>query len=331
MNYEQSKSPEFGVTYQAIFNFENTLARELTPILAKDYVKSLISKLGGLNQELSKLIKKGEKLHYDVGHDLYGGLVSELVSDIYTNEQVIRYRGPIYFALRDGAPFFEAAKIIMHGSIFPIDIYLNRPLLGIDDEISPENTTTDGLMQKYLNKKEFLYQNPHILIDTGAWGTVIKALKDTYLKEIKLEPIFWYSHNPNIFGFINDQLKKFGLPEIYGEIFNDSLECVFPQQYKRPTYKNLYLGPNGVDINLEPSDILSVYWGKAALQGVSDKAGEFLKSFNQYSAADDIKQLVKLSQLSKSTGIWTGVLPTNTPTWSKGQEFLVNWPNNLLP
>jgi hypothetical protein len=44
-----------------------------------------------------------------------------------------------------------------------------------------------------------------------------------------------------------------------------------------------------------------------------------------------LQQIYALSQESAATGQWTGVLPTHTPTWTKGEAFLAAWPDTLLP
>jgi hypothetical protein len=331
MNHEFLVKPDFGETFQALSNFEATLSRELTPQFAEKYLDSLTMKLGGINQSLSEITQKGEALHFSIGHDIYGGLISSMISDIYINEQDLRYRGPIFFALRDAAPFLAAAKVIMGGNVYPMGIYLNRPLLGIEDEIAPEISQSDGILKEYLSNNHILENGKIILVDTGAWGTVVRALKTTYLQKTSFIPIFWFSHNPYIPGFIDDNLKYYGFEQKYGEILNDSLECVFPQLYKRPTSGNLFPGKSGVDLKLESSDLLSQAWGRAALGGVTARAKEYQKSDSGFSILAELQKLIGLSELSKTTGEWTGVLPDHTPTWSKGTEFIANWPKNLLP
>lgn len=310
--------------------FTETISKELSEDLAISYVNSLEAKLGGLNQSPESFIENGKALHHYIGETVYGLLISAYVQWLENACHDLNYAGNVYFALRDAAPFYNAAKIKWDGSdLNPVGIYLNRPILGIDDEISGDKGHIQNTVWSYLNNNGIHEDGSIILADTGAWGTVVKAIKEHILPQTKLFPFFWYSHNPNIAGYINTLLKIGDLPEDSGEIINDSMECVFPQLWKRPG--KLVDLPEGPEVQLEKSDFLSFTWGNAALEGVKAAAIYYGSGISLSQQLNQIHKLVSLSGEAKKTGLWTGVLPDHTPTWSKGGEFLGNWPRGLLP
>jgi hypothetical protein len=211
-----------------------------------------------------------------------------------------------------------------------VGTYLNRPLLGIEDEIAPENAHANGFVLEYLQKNGIKDNGkPIALVDSGAWGTVIRALKESHVSHTPLVPLFWYSHNPYIKGFLNDVLHDASLPLEFGEVLNDSMECVFPQGYRRPVAFNI--DGSTRTLVLEKSDPLSVAWGQAALEGVAEAAHRYKDGISHEEVIKSLEHVHALSEMAKQTSEWTGVLPTHTPTWSKGDEFLAAWPENLLP
>ncbi|HKC04542.1 MAG TPA: hypothetical protein VKC54_01600 [Patescibacteria group bacterium] len=315
-----------------IEELQEVFAKELTPELAKVYVDSLIAKLGGSNQSLESLTKKGSELHFKIGKELYGPLLVGFSQWVAKKIDEIGHSGPIFFALRDGAPLKTAADTMWNGkSIYPVGIYANRPLMGIKDEISPEWSDVNGNLVEYLKSLGLVDTKKAIWIDSGAWGTVPKVLKKNMLQHSEFYPLFWYSHNPYIPGFLNELISANGIDAKFGEILNDSLECVFPQPYKRPL--DIFQDKLGWQIGLEPSGLLSLKWGQAALAGVQQCAQEKFISggVSVEEESEALHALVHLSKYAEKNNIWTGVLPTNTPTWSEGEKFLTNWPINLLP
>ena len=141
--------------------------------------------------------------------------------------------------------------------------------------------------------------------------------------------MFFYSHNSHIPGYINGVLASCGIEEKFGEVLNDSIECVFPQPHVRPVD---VIQVNGSwQVQLETSGYLSQEWGQAALSGVQSAAIAAQSGQPIESGQSALFKLKALSLKAKKTGQWTGVLSTNTPTWSKGQEFLNAWPEDLLP
>ncbi len=313
---------------------EAQFAKELTPELAHGYIASLVECLGGPHQSLSTFTEKGRRLHHFIGKELYGPLLIGYVQWIESFAALYDYRGNVYFALRDASPLLAAAEVrwgpeFWWGSRIwtPVPVYANRPLLGIEDEIAPECSIADGQVRTYLENKGMVGKGKMIVwADTGAWGTVVKALKQTVCKDNYLWPLFWYSHNPHIPGYLNQRLQQMGVSEKYGEILNDSLECVFPQVYLRP----LAVNADHSDVVLIPGPYLSQQWGAAALSGVT-QAALIHKHLTVVVQLQALEKLIELSAKAKETGTWTGVLSTNTPTWSHGDDFLANWPEGLLP
>lgn len=298
--------------------FEQQLARELTPELAGVYVQGLLKTIEN--------VEKGVEWHFNLGEKLYGPLIVGYVGWLEKKMKEIGYQGKVHFALRDAAPLMTAAEIMWQGkTYFPVGAYVNRPLLGVDDEIAPEKAKVNGNMKDYLRSLEITGAEKVIWSDTGAWGTVVKTMKQIGLVPGELHPLFWYSHNPHIPGYLNELLAKVVLPEKFGEVINDSLECVFPQQWLRPL--ELESSPGGWQAKLVSTDGLSCLWGQAALMGVAEAAKHSHEAISEDKA---ISNLYSLHQEAKM-GICTGVLAGNTPTWSKGEQFLANWPDNLLP
>ncbi len=231
-----------------IKDYQAVLSRELTPDLAVVYVNSLLNLLtsDSFGQEI---VKAGQEWHYKIGKELYGPLINGYCKWLESKCLELGHTGGVYFALRDAAPLMESAKILWQKSdIHPIGVYANRPLLGVEDEISPEISHVDGNMQKYLKDLGLTDKKVIVWADTGAWGTVIKVLKQGVLSNHKLYPFFWYSHNPNIPGYLNELLEKVGTDIGIGEVLNDSLECVFPQQHLRPVE---LVQANGWNVKLE--------------------------------------------------------------------------------
>lgn len=310
-----------------IDKFESIFARELTPELARIYVSSLLEKLGGSNQSLETLVSKGKILHEFVGEKLYGPLIIGYVNWVEKNCKEIDHTGPVFFALRDAAPLQVAATVLWENKdIYPVDVYANRPMLNIEDEIDPQWANANGNVVKYLGMLGLAQMKQVVWADTGAWGTVVKALKVGMLNNADFYPLFLYSHNPYIPGYLNGLLAECGIEDKFGEVLNDSVECVFPQPHIRPL--DVIKVNGNWQVPLEISSYLSKQWGNAALLGVQKAAENAMWAPSEYAAIINLKAL---SDEAKNTGKWTGVLPVNTPTWSKGNEFLANWSENLLP
>jgi len=328
----QEAHTDVGKNSSEIGKLHSIFSKELTPELSEQYLTSLTEKLGGVEQSWETFVGKGEALHQYIGENIYGPLVVGYCNWVkHQCDDIGHTDGNVYFALRDAAPLLAAADILWQGNgLKPVGIFANRPILGIEDEFTPDAESENYQMGlKYLEKHGVHKNGDIIWVDSGAWGTVVKLMKETVLKDTNLYPFFWYSHNPHIPGYLNELQTQTGIPEKTLEILNDSLECMFPQPWQRPT--TVMDNGNGPEVILKPSTILSIQWGNAAIDGVTKAAHRLNGSVTQDSEIMHLKLLAELSEQSQKTGEWTGVLPVNTPTWSKGSEFLASWPAELLP
>ncbi|MFA5793428.1 MAG: hypothetical protein WC897_06255 [Candidatus Gracilibacteria bacterium] len=195
-------------------------------------------------------------------------------------------------------------------------LYLNRQNCGIPDELSGDvSILCHPLLKQYL--KENSCENDFTFIDSGCYGTVVLEL---HKLGIKFQPLFFFSKNPNIPGFLNE----LGFSEKEGEILNDSLECAFPNIYCRPS--EMILNERGrVVVPLTSADELSVLFGREALRGVCDESRLYHSCYNETQC---VKNLLSLSAQAKN-GIFTGILATASPEWSGKKDFLEHWPKHL--
>jgi len=320
----------FDKVVREIHGLNQIFSSELTKGLSMQYLGSLLRRLGRADQPWETFVTKGEVLHQYVGEKLYGPLIVGYINWVERKCKEIGYQGSVYFALRDATPLMVAATVLWEGeNLKPVGIYANRPILGIADEMVTGQIQNAQAGLKYLEGKGLYQKSEVVWADSGAWGTVVKLMKQTILTDTKVYPFFWYSHNPHIPGYLNSLMVEAELSEKMLETINDSLECTFPQPYQRPT--QVEKDGNGWDVVLVPSTELAIVWGKAALEGVTMAAQHLKGNFSHFKEIAQLKMLARLSISTRVTNEWTGVLPHNTPTWSKGTQFLADWPVNLLP
>lgn len=192
-------------------------------------------------------------------------------------------------------------------------MYLNRKNCGIPDEISGDNEHAyHPLLTKYLDQNECT--DGFTFVDSGYYGTIVRELHEL---GFKFQPLFFFSKNPHIPGFLNE----LGITEKEGEILNDSLECAFPNVYERP--KDIVEKNGNISIPLSPTDTLSILFGKTALHGVRDCIRKPVGN-----AFKETSKLLALSEQAR-TGIFTGVLASSSPEWSGKKDFLESWPSDL--
>lgn len=330
MNYEYHQ-PEHIQIHAAVFALEQVFAKELSPSFAHEYMQTVTHQLGGSEQSYDVLVEKGNMLHEYVGHALYGPLIVGYCQWVNEQCQNIGYTGTVHMALRDAAPFMVAADILWKDtSLTPHGIYVNRPILGIEDEIAKDTAGFDTHIFQYLAQHGIQPDGKLVLCDSGAWGTVVKEMKQKLLPSTKFYPLFWFSHNPHIPGYLNGLLAELGKEETIGEIINDSIECTFPQCVQRPT-KTVQSPTGTIDVVVKPSTDLAISWGTSALQGVALAAQEHGQGISHKEELAALANIIALSDVAAQTKTWTGVLPTHTPTWSHGEQFLSAWPADLLP
>lgn len=154
-----------------------------------------------------------------------------------------------------------------------------------------------------------------MFVDSGCYGTIVLELHGAGME---FHPLFFFSKNPNIPGFLNE----IGLSESEGELLNDSLECAFPNVYQRPSRFVERCGIVQPDLKL--NDDLSVQFGKASLAGLEE--GD--KRTGRADPLCEARRLLDLSIIARE-GSFTGLLPRTTPEWSQKQDFLANWPKEL--
>ncbi len=215
--------------------------------------------------------------------------------------------------MRDASPL----KVIPIASNWK-EAWVNRLNCGIEDELSlDQGGMMDDLAWEYIVQERL--NHPFTLVDGGAWGTIVQKLHELGLK---FQPLFFYSHNPNIKGFLND----LGFDKKQGELLNDSLECSFPKLFHRPaSFIRSEIGI--VSPRLAQTEEGVARLGRASLRGVEKSATSIKHSENPVTA---VEYLLKLSELARNSGLFTGILPRNSPTWLGGKKFLDGWPKELI-
>lgn len=275
--------------------YRHTLSMELGRELAQEFVDSLFMKSRGC-------IHGATRLFYDLG-TLWAPIMAAWSQWVQDHAQ-----GTIAIILRDAKPLTELA-ITQHWK----QLYLNRRICGVADELSNScQSDHHPLLKCYL--KQSGCSEYFTFVDSGCYGTVVLEL---HTLGMNFQPLFFFSKNPAIRGFLNEC----GLSMTEGEILNDSLECAFPHVYERPIE---FVTLNGiVQVALHESDPLSILFGTAAMLGVRSIRHE--RNGSLHTAAESLLQ----SSEKAREGEFTGVLGHTSPEWSKKSEFLTNWPQHL--
>jgi hypothetical protein len=275
-----------------LLNFKKTLSIEVGQDLSEIFSDGLFIKT---NHNISK----GINFFYNLGQS-WGPLIQNWA--LWINKKALHKN--IALILRDTKPL-EVLNITdtWHR------LYLNRQNCGIADEISGDNTEMNPLLKEYLKQNNCA--NEFTFIDSGCYGSIVLELHKI---GISFQPLFFFSKNPNIPGYLNE----LGVDEEIGTILNDSLECAFPNIFNRP---NEFINHNGqIKAKLVYSDKLSVNFGKAALNGVKKS-----KLISEHESLNVLLDLLDKSQ----KGDFTGIFNKPSPEWSQKQNFLDNWPKNL--
>lgn len=190
-------------------------------------------------------------------------------------------------------------------------LYLNRLTCGIKDELSrDENPSQHPLLKQYLGQYDCAEY--FTFVDSGCYGTIVLEL---HKLGVQFQPLFFFSKNPHIPGFLNE----IGVSEDRGEILNDALECGFPHLYQRPS--ELVERNGKIHVVLRPSDPLSVRFGEAAMRGVRTAPA------SSASAISIAEELLCLSERARYE--FTGILAHSSPEWSRKAEFLASWPRDV--
>lgn len=305
--------------------------------LAKGHLDRLFQKLvqTGASSE-KEFLKGGAQEFYRISKYILGPLWTSYVDKVFSNGDG---NGVYLFAARDATPIYWAAKGILSPSYtrrYPIDnsklvhVDWNRWFMGQEDE------TDDGRkplpfdhpsMKAFYKQMGFSNGQTVKIVEPGAWGSAANALR-TVMPEQKFELWFMFSHMPEyIYGFLNDSAP--GIDDKDFEMISDTAEAV-PKPYIRP--ESLAEHENTVVADLNGKIIESPYmkiWSWAVNQGAYD-AGIHYARGEKVSVKQHMEGIIELSELSKR-GLWTGVLPNNTMTWTSGENWRKNWKWGKIP
>lgn len=275
--------------------YQNFLDKEIGEKASDSFVKSLYDQSAGSEDVSSKFF-------YELGKT-WGPSINNWAA--WVNNRAVSHK--IALILRDAKPL-EIIPVAKNW----IRLYLNRENVGVSDELSGDNTEMHPLLMKYLEQNDC--SKYFTFVDSGCYGSIVLEL---YKLGLKLQPLFFFSKNPAIPGYLNE----LGINERNGTILNDSLECAFPNVFNRP---DSFIEKNGVvEVVLSKADDLSVKFGQSALKGVADS---YL--YSVMSPEQEVEKILLLSDKAKQ-GFFTGILPEESPEWSKKNSFLAAWPKEL--
>lgn len=303
--------------------------------LAEKYVKSLFVKLEaeGAKSEVD-FILGGAKEFYHLAKDTLGPL-----SVAYTHAVLKEGEGLMIFPARDATPYFVIAKtlISLQPGQYPVGIeslknpFFNRKLWGVEDELDTEDKPLDvksPLAWQFFQTMGFGKNIVKTFVEQGAWGSLPDMIK-THMPEERFKLYFFFSHLPEvIYGFVN-QYGDF--PEEVLETISDTYEAL-PKAFFRPT--RLFSNNGVVDVSLEGKVIENPaikIWSWAVFQGAADAAKEFALKGKNLDVTSQIEKVWQLSQRTEKEGVFTGVLPQHTLTWTEGAAWRVNWPWGKIP
>ena len=277
-------------------SYRKTLTKELGAPVASAFVESLYRESNGS-------LEKASQFFYQLGRTwaplmkLWGYWIQGKATG-----------SDIALILRDAKPL-EVLSLTKDWK----KLYLNRKNCGIPDELSGDGDSDHHpLLKRYLHEQGCM--DYFTFVDSGCYGTIVLEL---HQMGISFQPLFFFSKNPYIPGFLNE----IGISEKEGEILNDSLECAFPNVYQRPT--TFIEKGESVHVPLELADSLSVLFGMAALWGVHSQEHK-----EPTHPVTEVRKLLLLSRKAKR-GECTGILHSASPEWSKKEEFLTSWPKHL--
>ena len=163
----------------------------------------------------------------------------------------------------------------------------------------------------------------HLILDNGFLAKIL-GLKGQELTTTALDH---YSHPYNdprfnghklIYSHIDAVAGAVMSSPLVGELVNDTIEeNKASKTIKGPT--NLVINGSGVEVVLEDNNPETKLCALAA--GIGAKHATQLAMVKQKSGMET------LIAKAKAEKIWTGVFPSNTPTWSEGNHFLSDiWP-----
>lgn len=302
------------------------------PNLAQDHVGKLLNHavVGGCRTE-GDLLKCGAVEFYNIGRYVLGPLWAAYVHEALSAAQ----DGDVFlFAARDATPMYwtacglEASKNGTQMTFVHVD--WNRWFMAQEDELDesgiPLTIASNSQLRLFYEQMGFL--NGHIvkIIEPGAWGSAANALK-TMLPKQAFELRFMFSHMPErIYGFLNNHCPN--VDPNYFEIINDTAEAL-PKPYVRPTTLTTENGRVVADLTGKVIDSSYMQiWSWAVNKGALDAAQEF--DADNFKIQAHVQNVIQFSKLSAS-GMWTGVLPKHTLTWTEGEKWRAGWKHGKIP
>lgn len=305
--------------------------------LAQGHMDRLFDKLAQMGSESEHdILRNGAIEFYKFSKYVLGPLWASYVDSVFSRGDG---NGTYLFAARDATPIYYAASGILspvYGLNYPIDrstlvhVDWNRWFMGQEDETDSNKRPLPfghPYMQAFYRQMGFANGRTVKIVEPGAWGSAANALK-TVMPNQKFELYFMFSHMPEyIYGFLNDRAE--GIDSRIFEVINDTAEAV-PKAYTRP--EELVERDNIVVADLGNHIIDSAYmrvWSWAVNQGAYDAGVHFARG-DRIDVGEHVRKIISLSQMSQN-GIWTGVLPNNTLTWTEGEEWRKNWKWGKIP
>lgn len=304
--------------------------------LAEGHVSRLIDSLllqGALTDR--DFLSAGAHEFYRFSRDVFGPLWASYVHKVLSSGR----GGEVYlFAARDATPMYWVAVGLMNGGEQHYNLDgaqfvhtdWNRWFMGQEDELEEgvkPLSFSDPILKDFYRQMGFGSERLIKIVEAGAWGSAAHALKMN-MPDQPFELWFMFSHMPErTFGFLNSHAPQADRKHL--EMINDTQEAV-PKSYVRPT--NLIYQNGRVVADLRGKTIDSPYmqvWSWAVKQGAYD-AGVLLSQGRSIEVERQVEAVIQMSQ-SSSRGIWTGVLPRNTLTWTEGENWIAQWPWGKIP
>ncbi len=291
------------------------------------------------------IVEEGRQIYRSVGREALGPLVVRFAEHILLNAPE---GSTVAFLARDAEPYFEAAKILAEQPSISCRghklryVTLNRQHFQIFDENlakdQPHQSVSgqEALKQEYL--QQHMFDNPKgvVIADTGCWGTMIKkmwgekAQRGASVLNVQ-EAYFMYSHNPNIFGFVNEIAAKANRNELAscGVYVGDTFECLPKKEESSSTFAK---GMDGdvVPVRVPIDSVCLSAWNDAVLDGVRESAARLVAEASDFPSPLQALSIVDANRL-EAREKFTGVLPEATPKWSQGEDFLATWDLPRIP
>ncbi len=299
----------------------------------KEYSRSLVEEMkqpelaawhvAALREVCGDSLSKAQALYSDLAENIWGPIGLAYLEWVYST---VPDDAILLFALRD-AGWLHKLLITHHRvGLRHIGLHLNRPLLNIrDDDIADEDMRDDGGLPDQVSERELrkylrdLIDDRHrdkiVLVDTGCWGRVLQALWQKF--RLKLPSRFFFSHND----YVPSWMQVVGMPPELGEILCDSMETALPFQYRRAEELKPVRGGASAPVLYPQGAIQKLLYeatsiGLERAQIPEDPYDALRSALSKYVAA-------------RESGVWTGVLRCNVPTWEGGTAFLDKFPAEL--